>query len=133
MFCTNVLEHVADPKAVAATLVNLVPQGGYLILTVPYRYPYHADPIDNRFRPAPEDIVRMFDQLEVEAAAEVHCGTFADGLRRDPRGALFWLLRLLVPVYRLRGWLTAAAKIRWLFRSTRSPAWSCASLVARNA
>jgi hypothetical protein len=117
VLCTNVLEHVADPLVLAASLSDLVPPGGYLILTVPHRYPYHADPIDNGYRPTPTEIVDVFKPLVPEDLAEIYCGTFLDGLRRDSRAAPLWLLRVLLPIYRPRGWLTAAAKLPFLFRT----------------
>jgi hypothetical protein len=116
VLCTNVLEHVADPRGLLKSLSDVVPPGGYVILTVPRSYPYHADPIDNGYRPSPAEIVGVFDELIVEDSTEVDCGTFGDGLRRDRRAALLWLVRVLVPMYRPRGWLTAAAKVPFLFR-----------------
>ena len=30
-----------------------MPAGGYLVVSVPHSYPFHADPIDTLFRPSP--------------------------------------------------------------------------------
>ena len=51
LLCCNLLEHVSVPAAICGKLELLLPVGGYLIITVPNRFPYHPDPIDTMFRP----------------------------------------------------------------------------------
>ncbi len=51
VLCCNMLEHVRDPEDVALRCLSLVPEGGYIVVTVPYSYPHHRDPIDTMFRP----------------------------------------------------------------------------------
>jgi 2-polyprenyl-3-methyl-5-hydroxy-6-metoxy-1,4-benzoquinol methylase len=51
--CTNMLEHVEDIKLVVANLQKVTIKGGYILLTVPYKYKKHLDPIDNMFRSKP--------------------------------------------------------------------------------
>jgi SAM-dependent methyltransferase len=50
----NLLEHVRDPVAVAAACEKIVAPGGGIAASVPSSYPYHADPVDTGFRPAPD-------------------------------------------------------------------------------
>lgn len=61
--CTNLLEHVEDIKLVAKNLVDITRNGGYLLITVPYRYQIHLDPIDNGFRPTPQQIIDLFSDV----------------------------------------------------------------------
>lgn len=58
--CTNLLEHVEDISLVVKNLVAITQPGGYVLITVPYKYKIHLDPIDNAFRPTPEQIVQLF-------------------------------------------------------------------------
>ncbi|MFY0534931.1 hypothetical protein [Nannocystis pusilla] len=58
ILCCNMLEHVTDRAALAERLAALVPAGGLLVVTVPFSYPYHPDPIDTYYRPDPEDMSR---------------------------------------------------------------------------
>ncbi len=58
--CTNLLEHVEDIKLVTKNLVAITRSGGHLLITVPYKYKLHYDPIDNGFRPTPQQIVDLF-------------------------------------------------------------------------
>src|ERR1700742_1974710 len=44
LLCCNLLEHVHDPAAICTKLESLVSLGGYIIVTVPNRFPYHPDP-----------------------------------------------------------------------------------------
>ena len=58
--CTNLLEHVEDINLVAKNLVDITRPGGYVLITVPYKYKTHLDPIDNGFRPTPKEISDLF-------------------------------------------------------------------------
>lgn len=61
--CTNLLEHVEDIKLVVQNLVEITRSGGHLLITVPYKYKRHLDPIDNGFRPTPQEIVDLFKDV----------------------------------------------------------------------
>lgn len=61
--CTNLLEHVEDIKLVTKNLVAITRSGGHLLITVPYKYKIHYDPIDNGFRPTPQQIVDLFKDV----------------------------------------------------------------------
>ena len=58
--CTNMLEHVQDIAKVAGNIFKATMHGGYILITVPYKYKKHLDPIDNMFRPAPGEIAMLF-------------------------------------------------------------------------
>ena len=58
----NVLEHI--PKKAHAEFLKKIyskmkTKDG-LIITVPYDYPYHADPIDTMFRPPPQATLKDY-------------------------------------------------------------------------
>lgn len=75
VLCANVLEHVEDPRALTAAMGDLVASGGYVVVSVPRRYPYHPDPIDTMLRPSVEELAAMFPALRLVAGEEVACGT----------------------------------------------------------
>jgi SAM-dependent methyltransferase len=60
LLCTNLLEHVTDVKLVVKNLVDAITNRGYILITVPYKYKLHFDPIDNGFRPKPSEIAHLF-------------------------------------------------------------------------
>lgn len=111
VMCSNMLEHVEDRALLAGRCAALVPPGGHLIVTVPASYPYHADPIDTYFRPTPAELVALFPDLEVVAAARVEGPSYAPALLRRP-----WLLaRDLVGL--ARAWRhPGRARLAWLAR-----------------
>jgi SAM-dependent methyltransferase len=77
VMCCNVLEHVPDPQGIAAAIEAAVAPGGYALVTVPRRFPYHPGPIDTMFRPSPEELRGLFPRLEAIDAAEIRCESLA--------------------------------------------------------
>ncbi len=64
----NVLEHV--PKKARINLLKKIyrkmKSKDGLIITVPYDYPYHADPIDTMFRPTPNELRKLLPLIWLE-------------------------------------------------------------------
>ena len=60
VLCSNLLEHVVSPQSICRQLENMLEPGGLIIVTVPYQYPYHKDPIDTKFRPSIDELCRLF-------------------------------------------------------------------------
>jgi len=88
VFCSNLLEHVVNREEIARLLTEVVPSGGFIILSVPYKFPYHPDPIDTMFRPSPEELATLFPNTSVWKKEVVCCGTLftyvLQKLTRDP-------------------------------------------------
>ena len=130
LLCSNLLEHVPDPSAIAKRLVALVPQGGYLFVSGPYRYPYHPDPIDTMFRPTPSDLAAIFPGTHLERQAVVTNGTYFDEFRRVPASFPRLMGRLLMPFYKpaswRREWIRFVNHAPWIFRRFEA---SCVLLV----
>ncbi|MGD9015131.1 MAG: methyltransferase domain-containing protein [Candidatus Omnitrophota bacterium] len=63
VICTSLLEHVTDVEKTAENIVHLVSQGGYLLLSVPYNYPKHADPIDTLYRPSDRQLQELLSKF----------------------------------------------------------------------
>ncbi len=81
VLCCNVLEHLADRSPVTSLLESLVTPGGYLIVSVPRRFPFHPDPIDTMYRPSVAELASEFPRLQLERGEEVECGTLLSYLR----------------------------------------------------
>ena len=62
VICTNMLEHVEDISLVVNNIFKICSPNAYLLITVPRRYPLHFDPIDNGFRPRPEELSALFSE-----------------------------------------------------------------------
>lgn len=65
VICTNMLEHVNDISLVVKNLVAACEKEGHILITVPYKYKKHLDPIDNMFRPKPEEIAALFNRNDI--------------------------------------------------------------------
>ncbi|MHA2210823.1 MAG: hypothetical protein ACXABV_16845, partial [Candidatus Thorarchaeota archaeon] len=52
-------------------LFDLLNDEGYLIVTVPYHYPYHEDPVDFLFRPRVEELWIMVTS-RLEQLGQIH-------------------------------------------------------------
>jgi SAM-dependent methyltransferase len=120
VLCSNLLEHVENREAIAATLLKVLPRGGYLFISGPHSYPRHADPIDTMFRPTPEELAALFPGTRVVASEIVDCGTYWAYITRTPSKFVKSVVRLGLPFYRPKGWPAAVARLGWLFRDFRS-------------
>ena len=69
VLCTSVLEHLTGVPVAAATLQRLTAPGGYLLITVPRRYPRHRSPIDTGYRPTNRQLEQLFPELTVVRSA----------------------------------------------------------------
>lgn len=84
VLCTSLLEHVSDRKAALDNICSLAGSGGYILLTVPRRYPRHPDPIDTMYRP---DAAELAGEILKRRAAEA---VAVETLEiRDPRHYYF--------------------------------------------
>jgi hypothetical protein len=73
---SNLLEHIPNPLAGINSLKQLVESDSYLILTGPRSFPYHADPIDNMFRPNLAEVQSLFEKdFEIIELSLVRNGT----------------------------------------------------------
>ena len=75
----NVLEHIPK-KAHAEFLMKIyskMKSNDGLIITVPYDYPYHADPIDTMYRPSPNELKKLLPLTWLETEI-VSAGSFKE-------------------------------------------------------
>jgi SAM-dependent methyltransferase len=86
VICSNVLEHLTDPLEFASVCATLVDPGGFLLISVPYSYPYHRDPIDNMLRMGPDRLKEIFPHLDRKAATIIADATFLQELRAKYKG-----------------------------------------------
>lgn len=115
VICCNLLEHVEDPGAMLTACLSVLSPGGVLIVSVPRSYPYHRDPIDTMYRPAPEEIARLMGgSVEVCSTATLETGSYRDNVRARPLILLRPLFRLPVPFLGFQKWKRSLGKLYWL-------------------
>jgi len=122
LVCSNLLEHLTDPKAFALACGDLLVEGGYGLFTVPSSYPYHPDPIDTMLRPSPEELAAFLPGWTVMKARELKTGSYWQDLKKtgSPINRLArHAARVALPFYRPHTWRTNASRLLWLFRPYR--------------
>jgi SAM-dependent methyltransferase len=77
VFCNNLLEHVPGPEKICHAMAAAVEPGGYLLISVPHRFPYHPDPLDTMFRPSPEELAKLFPKTEIVTHQKLTCGNLS--------------------------------------------------------
>jgi hypothetical protein len=96
IICSNLLEHVVNPDLLAENVASSIPKHAIILATCPYAYPYHADPIDNRLRPTPEELAAMFPTTRMLDGDVVVCRSLAGYAIKAPsmfvRGQMWSLL-----------------------------------------
>jgi hypothetical protein len=112
---SNLLEHVVDRAAVAAACEEIAGPGGLILATVPSSFPYHADPIDTGYRPAPAALAACFAGSEPLLLETVEDGTFADRIERSGASVAGELIRtaLWLLLFPLRPKSARARLDRW--------------------
>ena len=113
VLCSNLLEHLEEKQLIVRAIEEILPIEGKAIITVPYNYPYHLDPIDNMFRPNVSELKSLFPKLSFD------CGNIVQGrscrentfhknyfqqLTPQPKLFLRLFLRLFFPFYKFKVW-----------------------------
>jgi hypothetical protein len=128
VFCSNLLEHVVPRSEICHALVEMLPSGGLLFLSVPYNYPYHEDPIDTGFRPSVAELASLFPNTEIVVSDIVAGDTLPKLRRAEPLSLLFTLSRPLTPWYKPSLWWRTKGYLPWFFRPVTA---TCAILRKR--
>ena len=115
VFLFNILEHVTDIGSICSSIEGILPKGGYVLFSGPYIYPKHLDPIDNLFRPKPNDLKQYFNSLDIVESTILKDYTYSYYLSRDWRLFIMTLMRILSPFYKFNKWRTVVIpKLRYL-------------------
>ena len=116
VMCSNLLEHVGDHESIAEALLDVLPSGGLLFVSCPYRYPRHDDPIDNMFRPAADELAALFPGARTLATETVVGGTYFDALDRSWVRVVRSIGRAALPFYAPARWKNTVRHLPWLVR-----------------
>jgi hypothetical protein len=124
LLCCNMFEHVADRPMLAKICQQIVRPGGYMIISVPYSFPYHVDPVDTYFRPTPAELSVLFPENEIVNAEIVVDGTYWEELKQQRLvKRLLTILKIMMhlplPFIRWEVWKCKMHRLFWLFRPYR--------------
>lgn len=105
ILCSNLLEHLEDPKPICNSIVKLLKSKDLIIITVPYYFPYHKDPIDTMLRPSIEELALMFPGTRIiESAIVEEDNSFKKVLLGNKKYLMRLILRWAVPFYKFKEW-----------------------------
>jgi hypothetical protein len=120
VICSNLLEHITDRPIFCKALEQLTQGHTKLIVTVPYSYPYHPDPIDTLFRPTPKELALSFPQLLLSEGIIISGGPFVRLKEIAPHALKSaWIVIKTIPAYALALLLSdknKLARMQWVFK-----------------
>lgn len=118
IICANLLEHLKPKKRGLAcrNLAFILPPGGYLFISCPYRYPLHYDPIATGYRPRAKELAANFPGTEMIKGEIIADFNYFYYLINNKTMALKILIRLLSPFYKYQEWQTLFNHLPWLFK-----------------
>ena len=112
----NVLECVKNVDDFSRIVETLLPMHGYLIFSGPFKYPKHYDPIDNMFRPKPEEVAIKFTHCNMIKSEIIKDYTYIYYLFKSPMLLITTTLRTFVFFYKYKKWKEVVLpKFKWLF------------------
>ncbi|MCG8576555.1 MAG: hypothetical protein MI810_16875 [Flavobacteriales bacterium] len=117
VLCSNLLEHLPQPQLICDSILEVLSTGDKIIVTVPYNFPFHNDPIDTMLRPNIQELSAMFPNTKVLDSAIVEQDRcFWDDLKANKRFMLIMFVRWSIPFYKFSEW---KYMIKDLFRLKR--------------
>lgn len=119
IICSNMVEHL--PKDMLHNFVDalsdILETNGIAVVSAPYSFPFHADPIDTYYRPSPDELSDLFNKFKLKKSEIIESDTFWDDLKLfKPEDWWRYIRRLLKPFRKRHKWKAAAHKLFWLNR-----------------
>jgi len=115
----NVLEHVPEEfrQTIISSIISIMNRFDHLIITVPFRYPFHADPIDTGYRPSASELSTTIG-LSTTFAETIPAGNFREELLdMSPVKRLRKLLKPLYPFQKPCKYRENLSRLKFLFRN----------------
>ena len=114
----NVLEHVTDVQKICDRINDLMDKNSKIIITVPYNFPCHFDPIDNGLRPSVSELAGYFPNLILINGEIITDHKYTYYLLRYWRTSFRFLFRIITPFYKFITWkMTIITKIPYMFKN----------------
>jgi hypothetical protein len=116
----NVVEHLSESSRnhILGRLYSSMGVGDALLVTAPFDYPYHPDPIDTMFRPSPPELAKAIPLKWIEQTI-VSAGSYKqEFLSMSPLKRLRKLIRPFWPLQSFGSW-RRSLRILWLFKPYR--------------
>lgn len=125
VLCSNLLEHIENKSILIDAINEIVPEGGYCLLTVPHVYPYHLDPIDTMYRPTPTELAKLFDSYSVikqecvvatRKSKDKVDRNYFHMLKNNPSLGFRMIARSFMPFYKYQVWKNTVKDLSKMFK-----------------
>jgi SAM-dependent methyltransferase len=118
ILCCNILEHIEEREKLARRCLEIVGPGGLILVTVPYSYPRHRDPIDTLYRPRPEELEELFRPANMISGEIIDAGeSYRTQVKKRPWILFRHILRFPFPFIAHEDWRHSMRKTYWLFHN----------------
>jgi SAM-dependent methyltransferase len=124
VLCSNLLEHLIEKQTIVEAILEILPKNSKAIITVPYNYPYHLDPIDTMYRPNINELHQLFENTElikgeIVIGKSVNKNTISinywQKLKSTPLILFKLFVRILFPFYKPKVWLYTFLSLKNMF------------------
>ena len=125
VLCSNLLEHIEDRSIIINAIEEILDFNGAAIVTVPFNYPFHMDPIDTMYRPNVSQLTKDFKKLKllkgeiIKGSSVVHNRhekNYFIKLINNPKLFLLVIIRVMLPFYKYLNWKKTAYGITNIFK-----------------
>jgi hypothetical protein len=115
--CSNMLEHVEKPEITSMILYDILQPDGVLIVTVPFRFPYHEDPIDTMLRPTVQELSGYFPNMRTLIGKRVESEkSYFEKIAAHPKDLFITLFRWVMPFYKPHVWWRSISYMPYFFK-----------------
>lgn len=105
ILCSNLLEHVENPSQMVESIIEILPLNGKLIISTPFYFPFHKDPIDTLLRPTIEDLNILFKDLKnISSMTVISNDNLYKVFKSNPKYFFVMLTRWISPFYKFHEW-----------------------------
>jgi len=123
VLCSNLLEHLEKPQEICDSILDILPNGGKLIITVPNSFPYHKDPIDTMLRPNIDELHAFFPGTSLLAGEIIESPrSYLEDLINNKTYLFKMVFTWLMPFYKYNDW---RMMIKDLFNANQKYAVTC--------
>lgn len=103
--CMNVLTCIEDKKKLSQSLIDIIEEGGLVLVSSSKRHPYVKDPVDTMFRPTIEELYELFPETKILRKAVVEGESYFHFLTQNKKYLAITAARMFAPFYNFETWL----------------------------
>ncbi len=120
ILCANILTNIQSKETFANSIIDVIPENGFIFVSVSNRFPYVADPVDTLFRPDLKELKELFPNTKIIKESIIEGPTYFQFLIDHKTVLAITLVRLLTPFYKFKNWKNLVKYVPNLFKPFRT-------------